>query len=229
MNTRNFGKKFLDGVAQGAGLFFAVAFLSFAYAAATWGALPNATTGTPVSSSAWNDIVSQVNGLASAMSVSSGNVSLASGKTVSAGKVQITDTVTEGTACSPNGLLAADSNGATMYCQSSQWTKSGQSSGVYTFKVSGHADLFQGRGTYDSVAGTFSGEMICDPTTVNTYCGANGHARCGSNVSCAIGIAAYNGSTYGTWLIVGGSYYYRQGAGAADVSAIPVNTVTKIY
>ena len=43
MNNAGFRKKFLDGVAQGAGLFFAVAFLSFAYAAASLGNLPSAT------------------------------------------------------------------------------------------------------------------------------------------------------------------------------------------
>ncbi|MDQ1344011.1 MAG: trimeric autotransporter adhesin, partial [Patescibacteria group bacterium] len=66
----------MKGVRIGAGfcVSVAMAYYGASYAAATWGNLPNATSGTAVSSTAWNDIVAQLNGLAGAISVSSGNV-----------------------------------------------------------------------------------------------------------------------------------------------------------
>ena len=42
---------------------------------------------------------------------------------LSSGKIQIIDVVTENTACSPNGLVARDSVGAILFCQSSTWQK----------------------------------------------------------------------------------------------------------
>lgn len=98
-------------------------------------------------------------------------------------------------------------------------------SSVYTLKINGYADVFQGRGTYDPNTGTFTGELICDPS-MTTYCGANGHGRCGNNASCAWNIAAYGGGTPSTWLATS-AYYYRYGAGVADVAALPVNSVTR--
>lgn len=43
--------------------------------------------------------------------------------TVSAGKVQFNDVVTEGNACSPNGLTARNTNGLLLSCQSGTWQK----------------------------------------------------------------------------------------------------------
>lgn len=49
---------------------------------------------------------------------------------LSSGKVQIIDVVTENTACSPNGLIARDSIGVLLSCQSAVWKKaSGSGSG----------------------------------------------------------------------------------------------------
>lgn len=112
------------------------------------------------------------------------------------------------------------------FCQSGAWGKGAASIGTHTLQITGYAGLFQGRGTFDSGTGTFTGELICDPATVTRYCGANGNMRCGSDASCAWNIAAYAGGAVSTWLIVEGNYYYRYGAGVAHVSALPVNTVT---
>lgn len=149
--------------------------------------------------------------------------------TIATNNVQITGVVTENTACAngtaDNGKVARDTNGLLLSCQSGVWARQGITSGVYTLKITGYSDLFQGTGTYNSSSGTFTGSLICDPATVSTYCGANGHARCGTNASCAWNIAAYSGGTYSTWM-ASPSYYYRTGAGVADVSALSVNTVT---
>lgn len=70
-------KPFLSDVAKGLrigfGICLAVSSARYAvvFASATWGALPDATTGSNVTSGAWNDVVSQLNALAGAISVSS--------------------------------------------------------------------------------------------------------------------------------------------------------------
>jgi len=71
-------KDVLKGLRIGTGVVLAVAaaWAMAAFAAAAWGALPNATAGTQVSATAWNDVVSQLNALAGAMNVSSGNVGI---------------------------------------------------------------------------------------------------------------------------------------------------------
>lgn len=75
-------REFFDNVRKGAqiGFGFCLAvgtvWTAATFAAAAWGALPSATTNTPLSSVAWNDIVSQVNTLAGAIGVSSGNVGI---------------------------------------------------------------------------------------------------------------------------------------------------------
>lgn len=43
--------------------------------------------------------------------------------TASVGKIQVNDVVTENTACSPNGLVARDSVGLILSCQSGSWKK----------------------------------------------------------------------------------------------------------
>lgn len=103
-------KDYAKGFRMAVGFAISLAVIAFTgvFAAASWGALPNA--GTTLSSAAWNDIVSQLNTLTSAISINSGNVSLATGKTLSTGKLQITDTVTVGAACSPDGTVAKDSS-----------------------------------------------------------------------------------------------------------------------
>jgi hypothetical protein len=64
--NREISKDLVKGFRIALGFTVSLAALAFAgaFAAATWGALPNATTGTALSSSAWNDIVLQLNALA---------------------------------------------------------------------------------------------------------------------------------------------------------------------
>jgi len=71
----------------------------------------------------------------------------------------------------------------------------------------------RGTGKYDSSTGNFSGDLICDLSTVGSYCG-NGHPYwCASSASCAWE-AAYNSGVAGLYAIVG-------------VLSIPVTTVTQ--
>ncbi|ACT52145.1 shufflon system plasmid conjugative transfer pilus tip adhesin PilV [Methylovorus glucosotrophus] len=59
----------------------------------------------------------------------SGNLTVTG--TLSLGKALVNDVVTEGSACTPNGLVARDSVGLILSCQSSLWAKaSGESGGL---------------------------------------------------------------------------------------------------
>jgi hypothetical protein len=50
---------------------------------------------------------------------------------LTSGKIQVVDVVTEGSSCTPNGLLARDTNGLILSCQSGVWAKaSGSGSGL---------------------------------------------------------------------------------------------------
>lgn len=73
-----FKQDFVRGIRIGSGILatLAVGWAGVSFAAATWGALPNATTGTQLSSAAWNDIVGQLNTLAGAMKISGSNVGI---------------------------------------------------------------------------------------------------------------------------------------------------------
>ncbi len=56
---------------------------------------------------------------------------------LSSGKVQIVDVVTENTACTPDGLVARDSGGLLLSCQSKVWKKAaGGSAGTVTVRTS---------------------------------------------------------------------------------------------
>lgn len=71
-----FKEDFVRGIRIGTGILtaLAVGWAGVSFAAAAWGALPNA--GTTLSSAAWNDIVGQLNTIAGAVSVNSGNVGI---------------------------------------------------------------------------------------------------------------------------------------------------------
>lgn len=71
-----FKQDFVRGIRIGTGILavLAVGWAGVSFAAATWGALPNA--GTTLSSTAWNDIVGQINTIAGTMAVNSGNVGI---------------------------------------------------------------------------------------------------------------------------------------------------------
>lgn len=133
---------------MGIGILVAVAIGSTAisYGSATWGNLPQTAAGSGLTASMWNDLVLQVNGLAGAIQVSSGNVGIGAASlgsklevtgnakvsgVLTSGKIQIVDAVTANTACSPNGLVATDSNGSLLSCQSGTW-KNSLASGTVT-------------------------------------------------------------------------------------------------
>lgn len=65
----------------------------------------------------------------------SGNMTVAGTMTV--GQAQINTIVTEGTACSSNGLVARDSTGLLLSCQSGVWKRSGNFGGGYMQANSG--------------------------------------------------------------------------------------------
>ncbi len=69
---------FVRGLRIGTGILTALAigWAGASFAAATWGALPTVSSGTTLSSSAWNDIVGQINTIAGTMAVNSGNVGI---------------------------------------------------------------------------------------------------------------------------------------------------------
>ena len=71
-----FKQDFVRGIRIGTGILavLAVGWAGVSFAAAVWGALPNA--GTTLSSAAWNDIVGQLNTLAGAMKISGSNVGI---------------------------------------------------------------------------------------------------------------------------------------------------------
>lgn len=75
-NMKEFVKNLLRGVQVGLGACASLVLVwwGISFAAAAWGALPNA--GTTLSSAAWNDIVSQLNTLAGAFTVTGGNVGM---------------------------------------------------------------------------------------------------------------------------------------------------------
>lgn len=82
---------------------------------------------------------------------------------------------------------------------------------------------YVGSGIYDSVAGTFTGSMKCDPAVYGAAAcntlqdAANGsYVFCGGNTFCAF---------YGTYHSnIGGGYGY---GAKATVTAIPVTSVTQ--
>lgn len=144
---RNF-HKIIEGFQIGIGIFLSLAMGSAAisYGAATWGNLPQAVSGSGLTATMWNDLVSQSNGLAGAIQVNSGNVGIGTASlgsklevggdakisgVLTAGKVQMVDAVVANTACSPNGLIATDSSGALLSCRSGTW-KSSVGSGMIT-------------------------------------------------------------------------------------------------
>ena len=93
--------------------------------------------------------------------------------------------------------------------------------GVYTFTITGQvATLMRGHGVINTSNNTFSGELMCDPATVNAGCGTNGRYWCGSDASCAWNNANYYGrNTH--------NYYYG-GGNTVGVAAISIQNVTTI-
>ena len=87
--------------------------------------------------------------------------------------------------------------------------------GLYTFTITWEApNLLYGNGFINTSNNTFSGELICDPVTVNVRCGTDSRYWCGSDASCAEGYARYH--SYG-------GRNYRVG-----VYAVPIQNVTTI-
>ncbi|MDQ1343726.1 MAG: hypothetical protein QG650_446 [Patescibacteria group bacterium] len=73
-NLRDLAK----GIRMGIGFFIGIGSMwaIVAFAAATWGNLPTVSSGSGLTSTAWNDVVGQVNVLAGAIGVSGGNVGI---------------------------------------------------------------------------------------------------------------------------------------------------------
>lgn len=76
--------------------------------------------------------------------------------TASVGKIQVNDVVTENTACSPNGLVARDSVGLILSCQSSVWHRDPSASCATGSTYSGGAC----RTVTSLVSGPVSGSVI---------------------------------------------------------------------
>ncbi|WP_371436132.1 shufflon system plasmid conjugative transfer pilus tip adhesin PilV [Polaromonas sp.] len=93
----------------------------------------------------------------------SGNITIAGIAT--AGKVLLSDTVVQGSACSPNGLLSKDAAGQILSCQSGTWDRSGgrlKYGGLYAMQYS----LFTGSFVCYA-ANPSTGGCSC-PSTYNT-------------------------------------------------------------
>jgi hypothetical protein len=67
----------------------------------------------------------------------------------------------------------------------------------------------------DTANNTFSGDLRCDPVTVNVNCGVIGRRWCGSDASCALYYASgeFVGEIYGSTVGVG---------------ALPITNITTI-
>ncbi len=99
--------------------------------------------------------------------------------TVTFNQAQVNSVVTAGAACASTGLMARDSAGSLLSCQSGVWAKAISGGiGFYEFKINGYPQWFVGTGTYSSATGLFSGELICDPARVGFTCGSYGYHSC---------------------------------------------------
>jgi prepilin-type N-terminal cleavage/methylation domain-containing protein len=142
------------------------------------------------------------------------------------GNLQVTATAAEGGACTGEGRIASSTttSGLILSCQSGSWKKAQGSSGSiggFTFKINDYSWLlFYGVGSYNSSTGTFSGDLMCDPATVNTSCGTDGRIWCGSSGFCACSNAGVCDYWQWYWNFLNYNKY------TVGVSALPVNTVT---
>ena len=85
---------FARGIRIGTGILasLAIGWAGVSFAAAAWGALPNVSSGSTLSSTAWNDTVGQVNGLAGAMKISGSNVGIGTTSAPSSARLEILHT-----------------------------------------------------------------------------------------------------------------------------------------
>lgn len=117
----------------------------------------------------------------------SGNLTAAG--TVTVGKVQVSDVVVENTACSPNGLVARDSVGLILSCQSSIWKKASGSGGILS--SSNYQNLLGGKtgsGTL-TCTGTSPGTVAASITVASdasyiTVSAGGSNASCGEGYTC---------------------------------------------
>ena len=117
--------------------------------------------------------------------------------TVTFNQAQVNSVVTAGGACSSTGLLARDSAGALLSCQSGLWRPQAGSGtvGGFHFKISSYGEWVTGTGKYDSAAGTFSGWLTCEPSIYGATCGSNGNFFCGGSASCAHDYAGFQNAS----------------------------------
>ncbi len=103
---------------------------------------------------------------------------------LTSGKLQIIDVVAENTVCTPDGLVARDTNGLLLSCQSGNWKKAQGSTNGYRFKIVGATNKFViGTGTITS--NLFTGKIHCDltdpPPTNSHLCGYDKTITCDDN------------------------------------------------
>lgn len=83
---------------------------------------------------------------------------------LTSGKIQVVDVVTEGSSCSPNGLIARDSNGLILSCQSGVWAN------IYKYKHAGGYMINNGSWSCRRV-NPVTGACSCPSGTLATYSG----------------------------------------------------------
>ena len=89
-----FKQDFVRGIRIGTGILtsLTVGWAGVSFATAAWGALPNASSGSTLSATAWNDAVNQVNGLAGAITVNPGKLGIDNSAPETVLDVKVTDT-----------------------------------------------------------------------------------------------------------------------------------------
>ena len=105
-----FRQDFVRGIRIGTGILssLAIGWAGVSFAAAAWGALPNA--GTTLSSAAWNDIVGQLNTIAGAVKISGSNVGI--GTTVAPSSSRLEILHTSGNQLDPTLSIRSTLNGS---------------------------------------------------------------------------------------------------------------------
>lgn len=122
----------------------------------------------------------------------SGNLTMTG--TVTAGKAQVTDIVTVGATCSPNGLVAMDSVGLLLSCQSGIWKQAsgGGAAGLVSDNVSTYGNMYTSKvadpnddeymyidnagNLYECDSGFASGcSFVCNVSAGTAECGNEPH------------------------------------------------------
>lgn len=160
----------------------------------------------------------------------SGNLTVNGTATV--GKVQINDVVVENTACSSNGLVARDSVGLILSCQSGIWKKSaGKASSIWSASNAQNmvADqTLSGIAPCRNSAGSSTGNTSINITVASNSQSIN--VSVGGNITSCYNMYACNGygcsNPNGTYTFVG---YSASGLQYQKYMGLGVNAVSNIY